>query len=317
MRIVRPVRFISIVVIFFGQLFCQAQANVNNKTSLNKELTIISSICKNSPFDCLANVDDLLNTIPSNSRIYFEVLQYKYEALFNLQHNEALYNETKKWLNNDKLPILFQITNAIYFAKTALDKGEKEASVENYLLAKSLLGQINEQYPSPIRLVQFANLQMMLKEYQQAYDLLLGLSKKYQNSPDSHFMLEMFGNLAHITDKLGRHQEAITYWQQAKKWSEIFGNKQQIAVVLFNMGNSYYWLKQYPQAADYFNKAIEVSLIAGDSTKANQARMGLINTLLNQQQDCQAKQLYQQIDIAYLSKTMLEEFNALKQQLNC
>jgi hypothetical protein len=62
-----------------------------------------------------------------------------------------------KWNNVPNLPFLFQISNAIYFAKSAWVVGDKVHARESHLLAKSLLGQMNEEYPSPVRLVQFAN----------------------------------------------------------------------------------------------------------------------------------------------------------------
>ncbi len=41
------------------------------------DLTTISNICLTSPFSCLQHVDEALLAAPKNSRVYFEILQYK------------------------------------------------------------------------------------------------------------------------------------------------------------------------------------------------------------------------------------------------
>ncbi|WP_206486163.1 tetratricopeptide repeat protein [Thalassotalea sp. G2M2-11] len=288
------------------------------QTSANTNFTMIKSVCQKSPFDCIAKADDFLQTVSPKSRIFFDVLQYKYEALFNLQYDQQLYDETKQWINNEQLPVLFQITNAIYFAKTAIAMGDKQASKAQYLKAKQLLEQLNEQYPSPIRLVQFANLQMVLKEHQQAYELLLSLTQKYQHSPDSHFMLELFGNLGHVTDKLGKHEEAVSYWLKAITWSEVYGNTQQIAVVRFNIANSYMQLKQYQEAAEHYEKALELALTAQDIVKANMARFRLVQVLIEQDKLCHAKQLFEQINEEVLaSRAEFKQPTALTKVRDC
>ncbi|GLX78311.1 hypothetical protein tinsulaeT_16510 [Thalassotalea insulae] len=284
------------------------------KSALHK----ISSVCLTSPFDCLENIDSTIEMVPPKSRVYFQILQYKYEALLNLQHMERLYNETKYWLNQPELPFLFQISNAIYFAKAALRMGDQQGSITSYRFAKSLLGQMNNEYPSPLRLVQFANLQMQLSEFQQAYKLLLSLKQKYPKSPDIHFMLELNGNLGHAANQLGKTEQALTHWQESVKWAEQFGNKQQLAVVLFNLADIYEQLQQYPQAQQNFTESVKVAYQAGDKIKANQANYHLVRVLAKQHRFCQALALYRTLDKEILPSKPIYPFNDLPQILtNC
>ncbi len=291
------IKFINTVTIVLALLSLSVNNvhGADNKT-ISKQVSEVSAICLTSPFDCLTNVDEVLQALPPNSRMYFEVLQYKFEALLNLQKMDILYQESKQWLNKPNLPFLFQISNAIYFAKAALRMGDKAASVDSYLFAKSLLGQMNKEYPSPIRMVQFANLQMQLDEFQQAYELMLTLKKKYQNSPDSYFMLELHGNLGHAANNLGYTEAALIYWQEAVKWAKIYANKQQIAVTLFNLADIHEQLKQYPQAVEHFKQARAVALNAGDEVKANQANYHLVRVLIKQEKFCQANSLYTEVN---------------------
>jgi tetratricopeptide (TPR) repeat protein len=288
-----------------GLVIFVASANPQNtalpkKTPTTLSLPVIAEICLTSPFACLQQVDDALHSAPQNSRIYFEILQYKMEALFNLQKVDELYQETKKWLDKPNLPLPFQVTNAIYFAKMAWYIGEKEAAKESYFVAKSLLAQMNEEYPSPLRLVQFANLQLQLEEYQDAYDLLLGLAKKYPNSPDTRFMVELHGNLGHTANRLGNYKNALRHWQETKKWVYLFGNKQQIAVVLFNLAEIQLKLMQHEQAEKSFIAAISYAVEAGDHVKANQARFLLLETQLKLRKVCTKSTMLNALDTKYL-----------------
>ncbi|MCO4798862.1 MAG: tetratricopeptide repeat protein [Colwelliaceae bacterium] len=287
-----------------------AQSSI--KESPSAQLKIIANTCLTSPFSCLQNIDKALLAAPKHSRIYFEILQYKMEALFNLQKGDALYQETKKWINMPDLPLPFQVTNAIYFAKSAWHIGEKEEARENYLLAKSLLSKMNEVYPSPLRLVQFANLQMQLKEYQEAYDLMSGLAKKYTKSPDIRFLVELHGNLGHVANRLGNIEQSLIHWQETKKWVHLFGNKQQIAVVLYNLADIHVKLAQYNDAEKHYNEAIIFAVEAGDKVKANQARYHLLTTQLKQRSICKDNTLFTTIEAEFLPKNSIYDIKSVE-----
>lgn len=303
------------LVIFVASAHPQNTA-LPKQTPTKLSLPVIADICLTSPFSCLQQVDKALLSVPQNSRIYFEILQYKMEALFNLQKGKELYKETKKWLNKSELPLPFQVTNAIYFAKSAWHIGEKEAAKQSYLTAKALLAQMNEVYPSPLRLVQFANLQLQLDEDQQAYDLLLTLAKKYPKSPDTRFMVELHGNLGHAANRLGNYKDALIHWQETKKWAYLFDNKQQIAVVLFNLAEVQLKLKQDDQAEKSFIAAISYAVKAGDHVKANQARFLLLETQLKLRKVCAKNFVLNTLDTKYLPDNAKYNITRLKAKLS-
>ncbi|MEW6990523.1 tetratricopeptide repeat protein [Colwelliaceae bacterium 6441] len=293
----------------------QCFAQKTQTKSASAQLTRIANICLQSPVDCLVHVDKALLSTPKKSRIYFEILQYKFESLFNLQKNDELYLATKPWVNEPNLPIHFTVTNAIYFAKSAWHIGEKSAAKHSYHIAKNLLGKVNEEYPSPIRLVQFANLQMQLKEHQQAYNLMSALAHKYPNSPDTRFMTELHGNLGHAANQLGKTELALTHWQETKKWVYLFGNKQQIAVVLFNLADIYDQLEHYPAAEKSFKEAMAFSQKAGDKMKENQSRYRLLSTRLKQTQVCDNSLLFTTIEAQFLPNKPTYNLEKIKQEL--
>jgi len=299
---------------------CQWLVSNNSFASPKHTLSDIAKICLTSPFDCLEHIDKALAATPYKSRVYYEILQYKFEAMFNLQRNEELYQITKPWLYNDNLPLPFQITTSIYFAKSALHLGEHQESDESYLHAKALLGKMNDEYPSPIRIVQFANLLLNMDENETSYQLLKSLEKKHPSSPDFRFMVELHGNLGHAAYKLGDKNNALKHWLETKKWGELFGNKQQFAVILFNLAHTYAQLNLYDDAIKQFSLAIEFSEQAGDATKLNQAKYHLALVKITQEKFCTAEKIIQQIDINELPtvgyyNVLSYDVNTLKQTL--
>ena len=290
-------------------------AQESTKSLSNNQLSSIANTCLVSPYACLENVDEILLSISPKSRIYFELLQYKFEALFNLQRLDELYNETKIWLNKPDLPLPFRITNAIYFAKSSFNKGDGSEARKSYQLAKSLLAEMNDAYPSPLRLVQFANLQMQLKEYQAAYTLLSGLAAKYKNSPDTRFMMELHGNLGHCANQMGNYQQALIHWQDTLIWSEKFGNQQQLAVVLFNLADVYFTLEKYQEAEEINSRSIEIATIAKDVVKKNHAMLHLAQTYIKLAKYCQAKRWFAMVNEDKLPINEQQSYQEIKAQV--
>ena len=307
--------------LFFLLLSCNSASSLFSQpvNPSKPKVTIkqISQICMNSPFDCLAEADPFLATIPENSRMYFQVLQYKMEALFNLQRDDELYLETKKWIDHLSVPLTFQLTNAIFLAKAAWDIGKKEEAKETYYLAKSLLSQINNEYSTPLRLVQFANLQIQLKELDSAYQLLQSLAEKYPNSPDVHFMVELHGNLGHTANQLGLVNEALVHWNNTKKWVLLFNNQQQIGIVLFNLADVHEQLSQYQQARTHFAEGIEYSKKAGDKVKMNEGMYRLLNVRLMSEKVCLSDPAFSSFDLNYLPKKFNYSLQVLKRKAKC
>jgi len=263
-----------------------AQSPVNQPKSPTTQT--LETICKTSPSECLKHVNEALKKTQKNSRVYYRLLQFRFDSLFNLQRRKQLLRETELWLNKSDTPIAFRSSVYIYYAKAALFVGDKKSSKKYYSLALEMISLMNEASPSPMRLVVLANLQMQLKEFEQAHQLLSSLVKKYPNSPDTQFMMELHGNLAHASNQLGRYKEAVVHWQDTHKWSELFGNKQQIAVVLYNLADVHFTLGQYNKTEQNLINAIAMAQQADDIKKVNEAKLYLARVQLKLNKHCQA-----------------------------
>lgn len=293
--------FLLLQCYLFNGAFAQAMQQQGKQAHSLKEIT---QICLTSAIDCLQSIDDVLVSVHPKSRLYFEVLQYKLEALFNLKHREQLNQETEQWLNHPNLPLTFQVTNAIYFAKSSWELNKVDKANEAYLFALSLLKQVNSEFPSPLRLVQFANLQMQLEEYDEAYQLMLGLAEKYPNSPDTRFMVELHGNLGHAANKMKQPKQALIHWQATTKWARLFDDKQQLGVVFFNLADIYEQLQQYDAAFAHFTDAINYSKAANDKVKMHEGKLRLLKVKLLMGPVCKNDPLFTSINKKYLPKML-------------
>ena len=212
----------------------------------------MGKICQFSPTECLDKVNLELKGVKQKSRIWFSLMQFKLSSLFILQHTDELYQETKRWIHDEDLPIPFQVTLYMYYAKSSIYFGEKEEGKKYIYKAKEQLSLMNVAYPSPIKLIEIANLQLYIGEYSEAYASLNTLKKKYKNSQNPYFMMELYAHLGHVARYLELFDEALEHWYATVPWSYKYGNEQQIATVLFNLGQAQQHLGQYLLAEKSF-----------------------------------------------------------------
>ena len=209
-----------------------------------KNISEIHKICSKSPAQCLTEVNLTLLTTKEQSRIWYDLMQYKIESLFLLQNINELNAVTKPWINIDDLPVPFKVSIYIYYAKSLAfdnDINEKAIKAESkkYInKAEQQLDLMHNAYPDPMLLIQLANIKMYVGEYQQAYQTLQSLAVKYQRRQDPAFKLDLYGHLAHLADRLKYKQQAIDYWLESIVWAKRYDNDQQIATVYFNLAQS-------------------------------------------------------------------------------
>ncbi|WP_286234029.1 tetratricopeptide repeat protein [Thalassotalea sediminis] len=305
----------TLVLLWAGLTLCIFKAVVAHPLPYTTSDTVkknsIENICLTSPVDCLSHVELELSKYSQSNLVKYDLLQYRFVALFNLQRNKELREETSKWIDQQSLPIPFKITVYIYHAKS-LRAFEEQEKIRTYVdKAMTLLKQMNEVFYSPMRLVELANLQMQYGDKNQAYLLLSDLAKKYKDSKNALFQMELHGNLGHTANKLNKLNEAEAQWKTTLYWSDILGNKQQQAVVRFNLADVHEQLKQLDKAAFYFKNALTFSEQAQDNNKALLTKFRLGQVYFQQQKYCQAYQLISSIDKARLPITSQANYDKL------
>jgi len=306
-------RLLTLLMLFTILINQVVLANDKPKT-INK----VHVVCKNSPSECLPEVNlQLLKTV-EHSRVWYNLMQYKMESLFLLQDTEQLHAITKKWINEEKLPIPFKVSIYIYYAKTIFfakgyDKTFVKSEREKYIRkAEQQLALMNNVYPDPMLLMQLANLKMFVGETLEAYQSLLPILTKYKNHPDPELKLELFGTLGHLADRLGYKKKAIFYWKECLIWAKEFNNKQQTATIYLNLANSQASNDEFSNAEQNYLSAIDYSTIANDIVKRSQAEHSFAKLMYKQGKISKTKEILKNIDTSKLLKPISNELQQIK-----
>jgi len=283
-------------------------------TYANSEKSL-DHVCQFFPAECLSRVNTELKKEKEKSHLWFSLMQFKLISLFSLQKSDELFQETKRWINEPDLPIAFQVTLFIYHAKYIMAFGDQAEGKQFIYKAKQQLSLMNEIYPSPIRLIELANLQMFIGELPEAYESLNHLKIKYKDSNNPYFMMELYGHLGHVARQLKYFDEALIHWHEALSWSYKYGNVQQIATVLFNLAQAQQHAKKYQLAQQNYLISIRHAEKALDFIRASHAKLYLaeIKLVLNEKQ--QAQELLLSIDESHLANEGLAKFLELKKHL--
>ena len=212
----------------------------------------IHQMCYTSPRQCLDNIDLHLSDVPNQGRIWFQYKMYQLDALFQLGRLSELSSEVEPWLVQEDIPLRFKISVFIYHAKILQGQGESQQANEYLEKAIALLKDVNEASADPAQVVQIANTLNSLKRFQQGYDLLKPLAKKYRNRHMPKFKHELFENLGHFAYRLGKLDEHLTYRLLALEWAKEVGNDNQTAISYYNVARAHQELKNYERGFYYF-----------------------------------------------------------------
>jgi len=286
--------------------------------SEHKNMRDIDKICKKSPTNCLPVVNQQLQTTPPKSRVWFDLMQYKFDALFALQKINALHEVTKPLINQQNLPIPFQMSLFIYYGKSlVVDKtlDEKTLNQERkkfMVKAQKLLGLMNNVYPNPKLLMQLGNLQMIVGEYEKAYQLLQSLVMKHRQYPDLAYNLDLYANLGHLAVQLGYKQQAVEYWLTSLYWAKQLGNDQQTATIFYNLARTQEINKNFIDANFNATKSIEYATLAHDNIEYAKAQLLSTRLLLFLKQKTAAKKLLHTINTENLPAELFKKYTSLK-----
>lgn len=259
------------------------------------ELAKIKLICESSSNQCLLVLDDALTSSTSKSRQWYRLKILQLDALFTLQHLEKLSLEIELLRSDNTLPMNLSVYVYIYHAK--LNYGNKDIKpTRDYLdKAVNLLTLINDKYPDPIKLIEIANLQISLKEYEQAKATLLQLEQKFEDRYHPLFKRELYANLGHIAyfqdDKLLH----IKYREKSLKWAKAVKNKQQVGVAYNNVALAYKKAREYKKAEKNYISAISIAESEQDMMNGSISKLKLIEVIFLQGNIEKALTLFNQL----------------------
>lgn len=290
----------------------------NNATSYD-ELAKIESACQRSSSQCLLLLNDALTSSTTKSRQWYRLKLLQLDAFFTLQQLEELSSELETLLTYDTLPVNFSIYVYIYHAKLLYGTKDISAAKEFLTKAVSLLTQLNDKYPKPMRLIEIANLQTSLKDYEQAKETLLQLELKFESRYHPVFKRELYANLGHVAYRQDDKVMHLKYREKSLNWALKANNNQQVGIAHNNFAWAYQQAGSYKEAEQHYNQAIEFAQKEQDDVNGSISQLRLVDVVLLQGDIDRATLLFKQLPVKsagyYDSKRHSELYQNLKLKL--
>jgi len=276
----------------------------------------IHQTCKTSPSQCLVEIDSQLVSVPFKSRVWFQYKLYQLDALFQLIKFKELKSEVIKWVDKEDIPLRFKVSIYIHYAK--IIKFEGRETLGNQYLNKAIntLNSVHEVAPDPMIVVQIANALNSLKKYQQGYDMLITLEKKFLKRDNVMLKLELYENLGHFSYRLDKLEEHILFRVMAMGWAKQQTNGQRTAIAVYNLARAYQMTKEYLYSLDYFNQAEQYAKKAKDYHILSMImyRCSEIHNLIGNKK--KAREYFQLIDLSATEEITERELKILEDKIN-
>jgi tetratricopeptide (TPR) repeat protein len=275
----------------------------------------IHQTCKSSPSQCLVEIDQQLASVPSKSRVWFQYKLYQLDALFQLIKLKELKKELIPWIDKEDVPLRFKVSIYILYGKTIKSEGQETLGNEYLNKAIDTLYSVQEAVPDPMIIVQIANALNELKKYQQGYDMLISLEKKYLKRNNVMFKVELYENLGHFAYRLDKPEEHILFRVMAMGWAKQQTNGQRTAIAVYNLARAYQMTKEYLYSLDYFNQAEQHAKKAKDYHILSMImyRCSEIHNLLGNKK--KAKEYFKLIDIEVNEEISQQDLNILANKI--
>ena len=273
-------------------------------------------VCDMPSKHCLAFVNQALDKAKLLSLQWSNLKLLQLDSLMTIKEFKSLKQKLDSLSHDVKHPPMFLTHLNIYRAKLLLIDGD-EAQAKK-LLASSIqdLKALNQSFYSPMRMINIANLQQNLKQYEQALTLLEGLETDFENSRDNFLKLELYGNLGHVHRLLENYPEALSYYKKSLLNAIELGGEQQIAVLYEHVGNMYKLTNQPALAEKSYLKALAQATKDGRVASITHAKIVLASFYLQQRKLEKVRMLTKDIDPAKIELHQQKNWIVIQGSLN-
>jgi tetratricopeptide (TPR) repeat protein len=279
------------------------------------ELATIDRICVSSPTKCLGLIDDVLVSSTPNSRQWYRLKLHQLDAFFTLQQFEKLSLEVNFLLTDQTLPINVSVYVYLYHAKLCFKNKDIIQAHEYINKTVNLMTQLNDKYPNPMRLIEIANLQTSMKDYEPAQKTLLQLEKKFESRYHPIFKRELYANLGHVAYYQGDNDLHLQYRKKSLLWALKVDNNQQIGIAYNNFAWAYQKIGDYKNAEKNYTQAIEIARIEQDDINGTITQLRLVEVTFLQGKIERALQLFKQLPTRAAGNNDSERHNELYWEL--
>ena len=260
---------------------------------------------------CALYLEQQLSAFPPFSLGWYRVKGFQLDYLFDHHQFLPLQAEVELLLQQQALPDILKVQVYFYYAKALFVNGQAEAAKLYANKAMLMLQEVYTAFGNPLRIVELANLQYSLGEFDQAEQLLNQAQLKYQQSKDSLFLFELYSNKALISHQRDKLDEAAQYRTKALKAAIILGHNNKIIVAMGNLARTQQLQGQLQAAYELYEQSLTYTSQPEYQVQHAIHLIRLTEICLQQQQPAQALTFYTRIDPQLLGtfhKQLYQEF---------
>ncbi len=265
--------------------------------------------------DCLALLQEQLGSAEPYSVRWFQLTSYQLDYLFDKHLDQPLAQQVAQLLQLEDMPPVFRTELYFYQAKILHSNGQLLQAQHYAELASTDLTQLFQAFADPLRLVELANLQTVMGQQNQAWQLLMQAEARFAKSKDPVFLFELNTNKALVQQANGQMADAAYSRKLALDAILPSGDNGKISVAYGNLGRTYQLLGQYGLAQQYYQQALARMSPGADDVR-RQMRLLRLSQLHCQLQDLPgARQIFSQVDPQLVETTYQPLYQRLQQQL--
>ncbi len=265
--------------------------------------------------DCLALLQQQLDSAKPFSVRWYQLKSYQLDYLFDKHLDQQLAQQTTQLLQLEDMPPVFRTQLYFYQAKILHSNGQLLQAQHYADLAAADLAQLFQAFADPLRLVELANLQTVMGQQTQAWQLLMQAEARFAKSKDPVFLFELYTNKALVQQANGQMADAAYSRKLALDTILPSGDDGKISVAYGNLGRTYQILGQFGLAQQYYQQALARMSPGADDVRRQMRLLRLSQVHCQWQDLAGARQIFSQVEPQLVETTYQSLYQYLHQQL--
>lgn len=266
--------------------------------------------------NCLQYLQSELAKQQVKTADWYKLQSYLLDFYFDKQQVVELRQLAEQLLQAEDNPVVLQAQLYFYYAKVLLQQGDRTLATEYATLAGNKISALFDGFGDPLRLVELANLQISLQQFDRAEQTLLLAESRYNKSHDPIFIFELNTNKALLEDRRQQLGYAALYRQRALDAVLPTGHSGKIVVALGNLARTQQLQGQYEQARVRYQQALPYLKTGADDITRAVYLLRLAELSWQLQDLATGRQYFRQVQFATLpSENHRQLYQQLTQQL--
>ena len=280
-------------------------------------ITEFDSLCKTDYKTCIEKVTTELTKVPPFKHKWSSLRLYQLDALFHLGQYKNLYDTIEQLLKDEEqLPEQLRLRSYIYFSKTSSMFKKYDQRKFYQMKADSILKDYLENNQHPEKIIEYANIQIYLKDFDEGIKTLVALENKYKSHPDFVTKERIYTNLGNLYSHKNDYESAKANYIKAYENAAKMNVPSREILTLGNIARSYQELGLYEQSIKVFRRVIVEASDNNYPLYLSMANLRMAQIYVNLEQWHQADNFLQLVNVSILRPGLQELFYQQRNLVN-